>query len=180
MLRILEFGAQFAEGLRILVVSVDIANQADQLLERSGVDSTMFFNRVLDSRAHLLEIPPSLGYADDWDIQMASLDHRLQVNEDFFVCEVASRTEKDKRIRGNVIHSEPPVAGLSSCCFFQMPAKAIAHGRQQLIGIIGLASRTEALVERSGQDRGGNRFVDSRLDGPASFAGVRYAAGKLL
>src|SRR5262252_2937868 len=60
-----------------------------------------------------------------------------------------------------------------------MPAESVAHRRQELIGKVRLASRAEALVQRGGEHRRRHGLVDRRLDGPAAFAGIRYAPGEL-
>src|SRR5215472_16201262 len=99
---------------------------------------------------HLLEIPTRLGDPNDWDTQAAPLDHRLQIGEDLLVSKVASRTKEDQGIRSNVIHTSLRVLVLHSSGFFEMSAKSIAHGRQQLVGIVGFATGAETLVKRGG------------------------------
>src|ERR1700731_3080425 len=63
--------------------------------------------------------------------------------------------------------------------FFQVAAKLKTHGRHQLVGEIGLATRSEAFVKRGGQYMRGYAFIDGGIDGPASFAGVRGRAPKV-
>src|SRR5215208_698920 len=60
-----------------------------------------------------------------------------------------------------------------------MPAKLIAHGREQLVGKIRLAARAEPLVERRRQDMRRHALVDRRLDRPAALAGIGHPAGEL-
>src|SRR5579864_1347942 len=62
--------------------------------------------------------------------------------------------------------------------FFQMATKFIPHCRQELVGKVRLAARTEPLVKRRSENRGWYRFVDRSLNRPASFARVGDATGK--
>src|SRR5262249_46282225 len=62
--------------------------------------------------------------------------------------------------------------------FFQMPPEFVTHGRQELVGEIGLAARAEPLVESRGEHMRRHALVDGGLDGPAAFAGIGYAAGE--
>ena len=55
---------------------------------------------------------------------------------------------------------------------FNMTAKLLAHGRQNLVRETCLLARPEACVERSGQHVGRNGFLDRRHDGPAAFAEI--------
>src|SRR5215831_9048787 len=64
--------------------------------------------------------------------------------------------------------------------FFEMSAELETHRREQLVLIIRLAARTEALIERGGEHRHRYGLVDGGLDCPASFTGVGHAACKLL
>src|SRR5262249_24912206 len=67
-----------------------------------------------------------------------------------------------------------------SCGFFQMSTELETHRREQLVLIVRLAARTEALIERGGEHRHRHRLVDGGLDRPASFSGVGNPACKLL
>ncbi|EEF93657.1 hypothetical protein CATMIT_01710, partial [Catenibacterium mitsuokai DSM 15897] len=53
-----------------------------------------------------------------------------------------------------------------------MPAELVAHRRQQLVGEGVLLTRTQALHQRSGDDRRGHVQVDRLGHGPAAFAGI--------
>src|SRR5262249_14622527 len=64
--------------------------------------------------------------------------------------------------------------------FFEMSTELETHRREQLVLIIRLAARAEALIERGGEDRHRYGLVDGGLDRPASFSGVGNAARKLL
>src|ERR1017187_9674654 len=59
--------------------------------------------------------------------------------------------------------------------FFQMPAESVAHGREQLVLKICVATRTETRVKRRGQHRRRHAFINGRLDRPSSFTGVGHA-----
>ena len=60
----------------------------------------------------------------------------------------------------------------------EMPAELEAHRRQQLVLVLGVAARDEALIERGAQHRHRHALVDSRLDRPATFAGIGHATGE--
>src|ERR1700691_2935101 len=62
---------------------------------------------------------------------------------------------------------------------FDVASKFKAHGGKQLIGKISFTARTEALVERSSQHRRGHAFVNGRLNGPTTLAGIGDVAGEL-
>src|SRR5271165_5129162 len=53
-----------------------------------------------------------------------------------------------------------------------MAAELEAHGGQNFIGEVGLSARSEALVERLGEDGSWRAGFDGGQDGPAAFAGV--------
>src|SRR5215472_11883050 len=153
MLRVFELGAQLLEGRRILVISINVPDQADQFSESSRIDAAVLFDGVLDAGVELLEIPTRLGDANDRNIQVAPLDHGLQARKDLFVSEVASRTKEDQRIRTNVLHTSLRVPTLHSCGFFEVSAESIAHGGQQLVGVVGFTTRAETLVKRGVKTR---------------------------
>lgn len=47
------------------VVTVHIAEQLTQLFEGCGIDSTLFLQAVMCTRAKLIKIPSGLGYANN-------------------------------------------------------------------------------------------------------------------
>jgi hypothetical protein len=96
--RVFELLAKRGEGCRILVVTVDIAQQAAQLFESGGIHPTMFLQAVFRASAKLIEIPSSFGYADDGYIEMSSLHHCLQGGENLLVSEIAGGAEENKRV----------------------------------------------------------------------------------
>src|SRR6202021_819635 len=62
--------------------------------------------------------------------------------------------------------------------FFQGSAKLKAHRGQKFVGEVPFAPRTESLVKRASEDGCRHCFVNCGFNGPASFPGVRKAAGK--
>src|SRR6516225_9549193 len=179
MLRVFELGTQLLEGRGILVIPINVPDQADQFSESSRVDAAVLFDGGLDAGVELLEIPTRLGNANDRNVQVAPFDHGLQAGKDLFVSEIASRTKEDQSIRTNVTHKSLRVPALHSCGFFEVSAKSIAHGGQQFVGIVGFATRAETLVKRSRQNRYGDCLINRRLDGPAAFAGIGHSTGEL-
>src|SRR5487761_60580 len=61
---------------------------------------------------------------------------------------------------------------------FDVAAELKSHRRKKLRGEFVFSARTEPFVERRAQHRRRRRFVNCRLNCPASFAGIRYPAGK--
>src|SRR5215469_5847797 len=55
---------------------------------------------------------------------------------------------------------------------FDVPTESESHRREELVLIIGVTARGEALIERGGENRDRDRLVDSSLDSPSAFAGV--------
>ena len=66
---------------RVVVVAVDIAQQAAQLVERRGIEPAVLLDAVAGPGPELVEIPAGLGHADDRHVEMAALHHRLQRRE---------------------------------------------------------------------------------------------------
>ncbi len=96
---VLESLAKSCEGCRVLVVAVNVAQQADQLFESGGIDSAVFLQAVMRSRAKLIEIPSCLGYTNDGHIEMSSLHHRLQRREYLLVGQIAGGAKENERVR---------------------------------------------------------------------------------
>src|SRR2546421_1515530 len=53
----------------------------------------------------------------------------------------------------------PSAERLFACMLLQVAAELVAHRREQLVGVVGLAARAEALVQRGAQHRGGHGLV---------------------
>src|ERR1700746_998820 len=91
---LLEFLARCVEGRRILIVAVHVAQQSDQLIERRGIETTMFLQAVFRASTKLIEIPSSFGHANYGDVEVSSFHHRLQGWENLFVGEIAGGTKE--------------------------------------------------------------------------------------
>jgi hypothetical protein len=98
VLRLAQRGPQLLIGGRVVVVAVDIVQQAGQLSECSLVHPAVFLQAVVRPRFQLLQRPARLGDADDWHVQVAAFDHGLQRREDLLIGQVATRAEEHKRI----------------------------------------------------------------------------------
>ena len=68
-LRLAKLFAQLGEGRSVVIVAIDIAQQRHQPLHRLRICTAMVLQAVCRARLQLVEIPPGLGDADDWDIQ---------------------------------------------------------------------------------------------------------------
>src|SRR5438445_3679437 len=92
-----DFLAERLEGRRVCIVAVDIPQQTAQLLESRSIDSAVFLEAVERPGSELVEVPASLGNADDRYIEMAAFEHRLQRGKDFLVGQIARCAEEDQR-----------------------------------------------------------------------------------
>ena len=165
-----------ADGLerrRVLVVAVDVAQQAAQRVERRGIEPAVLLEAVLGAGLELVERPAGLRHADDRHVEVAALHHRLQRGKDLLVREVAGRAEEHE---GVGVRGRSSWAPASRRRLLEMAAELVAHGRQQLVGEVRLAARAEALVQRGGEDGRRHRLVDGRLDRPPPLAGIGHAA----
>src|SRR5258705_9255887 len=78
-LRGAELLANRLKGCRVVIVTVDVTQQARKLVQRRGIGTTsMFVETFARSRAELVDVPTGLGHADDRHIEMAAFDHRLE------------------------------------------------------------------------------------------------------
>src|SRR3989449_6686006 len=97
----------FADGLecrQVLVVAIDVAQQAAQRGERRGIEPTVLLEAVLGARLELFELPAGLRHADDRHVEVAAFHHRLQRRKDLLVREVAGRAEEYEGIGMDVAH----------------------------------------------------------------------------
>src|SRR5215467_11665020 len=99
-----ELLAQGLKGCRVVVIAIDITQQAAQLVECCGVQSPMLLDAVTRARLQLIEIPTRLRNSDDRRVEMATLHHRLQRREDLFVSEISRGAEKNQRVGVRVTH----------------------------------------------------------------------------
>src|SRR5262249_40921541 len=160
------------ERRRVLIVAVHVAQQAAQPIERGRVDAAVLVEAVLGSGAELLEAPAGLCHTDDRHVEMTALQHGLERGKDLLVREVARRAEEYEGVRMGVAHPELPLLRR----LFEMATELVAHGREQLVPEVRLATRAEALVESRGEDRHRHCLVDGGPDRPPSLAGVRHPA----
>ena len=61
------------ERRRILVVAIDVAQQAGELGERGRIEPAVLLEAVLRPGLELLEVPARLGHADDRHVEVAAL-----------------------------------------------------------------------------------------------------------
>src|SRR5207244_1644847 len=66
----------------------------------------------------------------------------------------------------------------SSGAALDMPAEALAHGGEKLFRKRMLAARSEARVERGGENIGGDCLFNGGHEGPSTLAGILDDAGK--
>ena len=99
MFGIAEFLANVGEGLRILIVPIDIAQLGKELRKARRVQAAVFLDAVLRALLELFEVPPGLGNANYRAGKFSSPGQLLQGGKDLFVSEVAGGTKKHQRIR---------------------------------------------------------------------------------
>src|SRR5215472_5725057 len=96
------------------------------------------------------------------------------------------REKQRKQRRGALRHVTPRAAEVhpNECVwilsrrFFDVPAKLVAHRRQQLVGEIRFSARSEPVVKSCREDMRRDRLVDGGLDRPPALARIRHPAGK--
>src|SRR5690242_8403630 len=69
--RVFELMAKRRERCRILVIAVNIAQQAQQFFESGGIEATVLFQTVFRASTKLIEVPSRLCDADDRNIEMS-------------------------------------------------------------------------------------------------------------
>ena len=97
---------QVVERCRVLVVAGDVLQIGGKLSERLFVNPAVFVQTVAGPRPKVIEVPGP-GHADDRDIEVTTLDHRLQRRKDLLVGEVARDAEDNQCIRGGC-HPDAP------------------------------------------------------------------------
>src|SRR6185437_15267260 len=89
-----EFLADVGKCLRVLIVPIDVAKLVDEDGKTGRINASVRFDTVFGPGLQLVEVPSSLGYANDWPSQLAALGQFLQSRKNLFVCEVAGGAEK--------------------------------------------------------------------------------------
>ena len=92
------------EGGRVVVVAVDVPEEARQLREGRWVEAAVLLEAVLGAGLHLVEGPAGLRDADDRDVEVAALQHRLERREDLLVRQIARGPEEDEGVRPGSVH----------------------------------------------------------------------------
>src|SRR6266436_6425883 len=103
-MRVLELFVKRRERRRVLVVTVNVAQQTGQLFESRRIDSAVFLQAVVRPRAKLIQIPSGFGYTDHGYIKMSALHHRLQRRENLLVGQVTGCAEEDQRVGMRIAH----------------------------------------------------------------------------
>ena len=114
----------------------------------------MLLEAVVRPRPKLVQVPTRFGHADDRHVEVAAFDHRLQRRKNLLVGQIARGAEENQGVGMEITHCQSPFrATLFAGRFLQMSAEAVAHRREQLVLIIRLTARGEALIERGGENR---------------------------
>ena len=142
------------------------------------------FRRLSRARAlNCSRSPAGFGHADDRHVQMAPFDHGLQCGKDLLVGQIARGSEEHQGVGSRECNLVLIAHGilwvqLMPGRLFHVAAELKAHGRQQLVGEVGLAARRESFVERRGEHRRRHGLVDGGLDRPAAFARIGHPPGE--
>src|SRR5882724_7845921 len=104
-MRVLELFAERRESRRVLVVTINVAQQADQLFESRRIDAAVFLQAIVRPRPKLIQIPSCFGYANHGYIKMSALHHRLQRRENFLVGQITGCTEEDQSVGMRIAHT---------------------------------------------------------------------------
>src|SRR5208337_1107357 len=103
-LRRFQFSPQRSESFGLPVVSIHVTEQAGKFLKSSCIHSAVILEAIVGPCLQLLQVPASLGDADDRYVEMTALDHRLQRGKYLLVREVPGCTEENKRIGMRIFH----------------------------------------------------------------------------
>ncbi len=85
---------QFCEGLRIVVVAIDIPQEPQQLIEFCGVSAPVLFDAVLGPALELFDCPAGLGDADDRHVDAFVAHKTKESREDLLEGEIAGSAEE--------------------------------------------------------------------------------------
>jgi len=89
-----EFFAHIGKRLRIVVIPVHVAKLVEEYRKGYRIEPSMFRDAVFCPLAQLVEIPASLGYANDRPGQLSMLGQLLQRGKNLFVSEIAGSAKK--------------------------------------------------------------------------------------
>src|SRR5580692_2424669 len=89
---------QLREGLRIVVIAVDISQESQELIKLCGVGAAMLLDAVLGSVPQLLDCPAGLGDADDRHIDTLVADEPQKRREDLLESEIAGSAEEHQSV----------------------------------------------------------------------------------
>ncbi len=89
-----EFLADVGKRLRILIIPIDVAKLVEEDRKADGIDASVSFDAVFCPGLQLVEIPSSLGNANDRTGQLSTLGQLLQRGKNLFVREIAGSAEK--------------------------------------------------------------------------------------
>ena len=102
-----QLAAQGAEGRRVVVVAVDVAEQADELPGRLVRPAAVRLDAGQDPGAEPLQVPARPGDADDRHVEVPVPHHLLERRVDLLDGEVAGRAEEDQGIGLFRVHEAP-------------------------------------------------------------------------
>ena len=95
---------QLCEGLRIVVVPVDIPQEPQQLIKLCGVGAAVLFDAVLGSSLELFDRPACLGDADDRHVDAFVADEAQKRREDLLESEIAGSAEEHQGVGLGGLH----------------------------------------------------------------------------
>src|SRR5215813_14366803 len=105
---IFEFLPKSGKGRQVLIVAVNVTQQAQQFGKGHGVNAAVFFQAVFGPGTKLLQIPSGFGNTDYGNVEVSTLCHRLQRGENLLVCEIAGSSKENQRIRLRISHECSP------------------------------------------------------------------------
>ena len=174
-LRRAEFAAQGLKGREVVVVAIDVAQQAIKFAERNFVDAAVLDDALAGTGAELIDVPARLGDADHRHIQAARFGECLERGENLLVRQITGGAKEHEGIGMGRVHQ----CGSLLSALFDMSTELEAHCREQLVLKIGIAARSETGEKGGAQHRHRHRLVNGGLDRPAPFARVGNAPGEL-
>ena len=95
---------QLCESLRVVVIAVDISQEAQQFVELRGISPPMLFDAVCGSRPQLFDRPARLGDADDGHIDAFVADEAQKRGEDLLEGKIAGCAEEHQGVGLGGLH----------------------------------------------------------------------------